>query len=325
MWWPGFNQDVEQFVKQCSNCQMCLPCPPLAPVHSWDNPKRPWYRLHLDFAGPFMDRMYLILVDAYSKWLDVCIMNTITSGSTIEKLQAIFAVHGLPKTIVTDNGSSFTSAEFNQFLRSNGIQHITSSPYHPSTNGLAERAVQSFKQGMRKIEDGSIHSRISRFLFRYRITPHPSTGISPAESLMGRKLRSCLDLIYPDAAKKMDNKQQRQQEARTTKVRTFVVGDKVLVRDFRSPKMKWMTGQVVSISGPLSYRVKVADGIVRRHVDNVRKCYFDTTNNDEFDDLLIDSMPTQVDNHDSTPDTMEQNVSIESPPDNQPISSSSDD
>ena len=121
MWWPGFNQDIEQFVRQCSNCQMCLQCPPLAPVHSWGNLKGPWYRLHLDFAGPFMDMMYLILVDAYSKWLDVCIMNTITSGSTIEKLQAIFAVHGLPKTIVTDNGSSFTSAEFNRFLHSNTL------------------------------------------------------------------------------------------------------------------------------------------------------------------------------------------------------------
>lgn len=144
LWWPGLDKDIEQFVKQCSNCQLCLPCPPLAPVHAWENPQKPWYRIHLDFAGPFIGRMYLVLADAYSKWLDVCVMNTITSGSTIEKLQAIFAVHGLPKTIVTDNGPSFTSDEFKRFLHSNGIHHITSSPYHPSTNGLA---VQSFKLG----------------------------------------------------------------------------------------------------------------------------------------------------------------------------------
>ena len=73
-----------------------------------------------------MGSMYLVLVDVYSKWLEVVIMNSITSITTINKRQQIFAVHGLPKTIVTDNGSSFTSTVFKEFLVSNGIRHITS-------------------------------------------------------------------------------------------------------------------------------------------------------------------------------------------------------
>ena len=85
--------------------------------------------------------MFLILVDSNSKWLDVHIMSNISS---IEKLRMIFATHGLPQKIVTDNGPSFTSDELQRFVEANGITHVTSSPYHaPSTNG--ERAVQTVR------------------------------------------------------------------------------------------------------------------------------------------------------------------------------------
>ena len=86
-------------------------------------------------------------------------MNSTTSISPIEKLQQLLAVHGLHKTIVTDDGSSFTSTVFKEFLDNNSIRHITSSsPYQPSTKGLAERTVQSFKNALRKIQGGSLQS-----------------------------------------------------------------------------------------------------------------------------------------------------------------------
>ena len=87
--------------------------------------------------------MFLILVDSHSKWLDAHIMYNITSSRTIEKLRQVFSIHGLPRKIVTDNGLSFASDEFKRFVEANGIKYITSAPYHPSTNGLAERAVQT--------------------------------------------------------------------------------------------------------------------------------------------------------------------------------------
>ena len=68
--------------------------------------------MHLDFAGPFLGHMYLVVVDAYSKGLDVQLMNSVTSESTIAKLKNTFATHGLPQKIVTDNGPSFTSSMF---------------------------------------------------------------------------------------------------------------------------------------------------------------------------------------------------------------------
>lgn len=103
--------------------------------------------------------------------------------------------HGLPRTFMTDNGSQFTSAEFQAFMKSNGIKHICSSPYHPATNGLAERAVQSFKEHLKRFPDGSLQEKLAKFLLWYRLTSHSTTGIPPAELLLGRRPRLKLDLL----------------------------------------------------------------------------------------------------------------------------------
>ena len=95
------------------------PSPPKAPVHPWEWLAQPWSRLHLDFAGPFLGHMYLILVDAYSKWLTVEVMNSITAEKTIQKLRTIFAAHGIPHKIVTDNGPTFRSEQFQTFVMHN--------------------------------------------------------------------------------------------------------------------------------------------------------------------------------------------------------------
>ena len=95
-------------------------------------------RLHIDYAGPCFGKYFLILVNSHSKWLEVHPVNAATSAMTIEKLKFIFSTHGLPEMTISDNGSVFTSKEFADFMTYNGITHVKSSPYHPSTNGLAE-------------------------------------------------------------------------------------------------------------------------------------------------------------------------------------------
>ena len=189
--WPNMDNDLENKVRTCNNCQINRKNPPEAPLHPWEWPSRPWERIRVYYAGPFFGKMFLIMVDAYSKWLEVHPTNVATSRATIEKLRSTFAIHGLPKTIVSDNGSNFCSEEFEEFLAKNGIHHRRTAPYHPASNGLAERAVQTFKEGMKKMsKKESLESRVSRFLFKYRITPHSTTGIAPAEMLMSRKPRS---------------------------------------------------------------------------------------------------------------------------------------
>ena len=104
-------------------------------------------------------------------------MNTSTSSATVEKLRITFATNGLPEVVVTDNGSNFVNREFEDFLKQNGIRHIRTAPYHPASNGMTERAVQTFKEGMKKMNGGSVETRVSRFLARYRITPQTSAGV----------------------------------------------------------------------------------------------------------------------------------------------------
>ena len=124
-------------------------------------------------------RQFPILVDTHSKWMKVKAVTNATSTVTIDQMSSIFATHGLPEMLVTDKS----------FTKQNGIRHVTSAPYHPASNGLAERAVQTFKKFMKKSTNGSIETRVSRFLLQYQITPQTTTGISPAEMLMGRRPR----------------------------------------------------------------------------------------------------------------------------------------
>lgn len=131
-------------------CQSTRKSPAPAPLHPWEWPARPWARVHIDHAGPFLGKRFLVVVDAQSKWLEVVPVPSISSQVTIGVLRSIFATHGLPEVVVSDNGTAFTSSEFQEFMSMNGIRHVTSAPYHPASNGLAERAVQTFKEHSRK-------------------------------------------------------------------------------------------------------------------------------------------------------------------------------
>ncbi len=133
VWWPQIDEEIEQMVKTCSGCQLIRHAETPVPYSTLESPNITWRRVHIDYAGPFRGKMFLLLVDAYSKWLEVAIVTNATSTTAIEKLRAIFATHGLPETLVSDNGSVFTSEEFGTFLQRNGIRHVCTAPYHPSS------------------------------------------------------------------------------------------------------------------------------------------------------------------------------------------------
>ena len=141
VWWPHLDNNIEHVVNECSACQTCKKTLHEALLHPWDWPSKPWDRIHIDYAGPILGKMILVIVDAHCKWIETHVIASATSSATIERLMMTFACHGLPRSIVSDNGSCFTSEEFKLFARTNGIRHIYSSLYHPASNGLAERAV----------------------------------------------------------------------------------------------------------------------------------------------------------------------------------------
>ena len=154
VWWPGIDDELERCVRSCEICQVHRKSPPVAPMHAWSWPSKPWTRVHIDYAGPFMGSMFLVVVDAHTKWIEVHKTSSSSAASTISLLRKTFATLGLPEVIVSDNASNFTSEEFAEFLKRNGVRHIKTPPYHPASNGLAERAVQTFKEGMRKLKGG---------------------------------------------------------------------------------------------------------------------------------------------------------------------------
>ena len=230
----------------------------------------------MDFAGPFLGQYFLVIVDAHSKWLEVFLVASTSATLMIDKLRTLFAQFGIPQMVVTDNGSSFISQEFMSFLKKNGIRHITSAPYHPTSNGLAERAVQTFKSGIKRMQGGSVQEKLSSFLFTYRNTPHSTTGVSPAELLTGRRLRCRLDLLKPDLQAKVGNQQLNQKIIHDcgVKERGFQAEDKVFVRNFRSGK-QWLPAVVIRKTGPVSYLVRLVASqmIWHRHQDHVKRRY----------------------------------------------------
>ena len=235
-------------------------------------PDSPWHRVHIDYAGPFMGHMFLIVIDAHSKWAEVVPTDSSTSSKTMDILLTIFARFGLPKQIVSDNAPNFTSDEFKNFVRSNAIKHITSAPYHPATNGIAERFVQIFKNAMKSAKKycGSLHTKLSKFLLAYRNSQHHTTGESPARLLLGRSTRIRLDCLRPSLLEKVTQSQSGQVRHHSqARARVFNTGDNVLTRDYRAAD-RGAHGTIKARNGPLSYSIQTSPGIVwRRHADQI--------------------------------------------------------
>ena len=149
LWWPTLDKDIETKVKACAVCAAVRNIPPTAPLHSWQWPARIWQRLHIDFAQK-SNHTFLVIIDSHSKWLEVFNMRSTTAEKTCEVLRTLFASYGLPEEIVTDNGPQFISTVFKTFLRQNGVKQTLVPPYHPASNGAAERSVQILKRSLEK-------------------------------------------------------------------------------------------------------------------------------------------------------------------------------
>ena len=168
VWWPKMDTNSEEKVKCCATCQSHQKTPPCSSLHPCEWPGRPLSRVHVDYAGPSMGKMFLLIINAHSKWMDIHCVNSATFSVTMDKMRSTFASHALPEIVVSYNKYNFMSSEFKSFLqKKKGIKHITSAPYHPSTNGLVERAAQTFKQGIKKKGDGSVDTKLASKLPDY--------------------------------------------------------------------------------------------------------------------------------------------------------------
>jgi len=247
VWWPGIDGDIESFCRNCNSC--CLNKGQTKRMwQSWPCEEDPWSRIHVDFAGPFKNGQYaLVLIDAFSKWPEVHLMPSMRASETIKRLRRTFSQEGVPQTIVSDNGPTFISAELKSWLRLVGCRQIFAPPYHPRSNGLAERFVRTLKEHINAAgDDDDLQRTVDKFLMMYRNTPHSTTNQAPATMLKGRLLRNNISSLA-------------------------LQGDNVLVKQRPNKQNKWKRAKIVKGEGEKIVQVELPEGgFERYHIEDCK-------------------------------------------------------
>ncbi|XP_039763642.1 uncharacterized protein K02A2.6-like [Pararge aegeria] len=189
MWWPGMSTDIQHAVQDCDTCQRHRAASPREPLAPHPVPALPWEVLAADIFE-LQNKYYLLVVDYYSKFVEVVNLSNLTSASVINVFRDIFSRFGIPKRLVTDNAGQFCSEQFKLFTNNWGFTHVTSSPLYPRSNGLAERNVRTIKTMMCKSYESGEDWKLS--LLNFRNTPLSGEKWSPAQLLMSRRLNTRL-------------------------------------------------------------------------------------------------------------------------------------
>ena len=195
VWWPGVDKDAEGKCRGCYGCQLVTKETIIPPVKTTPLPDRPWQDLALDLLGPLPTGEHLlVLVDYFSRWVEVDVIYSTTSEVIIKCLEKQFSRYGVPRTLRTDNGANLVSVEMDGYLDEMGIRRRLTTPLWPRANGEVERQNRSLLKAMRaaQAEKKNWKSELNKYLLAYRSTPHSITGKSPAELLYGRKLSTKL-------------------------------------------------------------------------------------------------------------------------------------
>ena len=304
VWWPGLSKHLDELVHNCSECQKTQRqrCQPLNPTPL---PQLPWQQVATDLFE-WKQANYLLVVDYFSRYIEIARLNRPTTSEVVVHLKSIFARHGIPETLISDNGPQYASQEFADFARDYEFEHYTSSPYFPQGNGEAERAVGTVKSFLKKSGDPY------KALLAYRSTPL-QIGFSPSQLLMGRVLRSTVpttrsqrepqvpDLTTVRARDKQSKaRQKRNYDAHhgARELSPLKPGDQVWI------SQKQREGEVQSEVVPQSYTVESQGDIVRRNRrDLIRLPVPDTVATHSEPGEQTDTMPGEQaqSNHSNSP------------------------
>lgn len=214
VWWPGIAKHVENYCKRCHGCQVVSAPSKPEPMQRTELPTAPWEYLAADLLGPLPSGEYIfVLVDYYSRYIEIEVMKSTSSEKITESLMRMFSTHGLPVTLRTDNGPQFVSAHFKEFMEENGIKHQRNTPLWPQANGEVECQNKFLMKRIRiaHAEGQNWKLELQKYLLMYRSTPHSTTGISPAELLFGRKIRTKLPELQDY---KLDDEEIRDRDAK---------------------------------------------------------------------------------------------------------------
>ena len=266
VWWPGIRKQIEEVVYQCTTCCKLRKQRP-EPLIPSQFPKYPWQVVATDlFERKGVD--YLLVVDYYSRYVEVTkLPKNKTASTVITCLKSIFARHGIPEKVISDNGPQYASEMFKTFAAEYGFEHVTSSPRYPQSNGTAERAVKTVKSMFEKNEDQYMA------LLILRSTPLEN-GFSPAELLMNRKVRTTLPMTEAQLLPSIPDREivrQREEQSKQKMKKNFDKRHKVVtLPSLRKGDEVWIpefetSGTVMEETHPRSYRVQTPRGALRRN------------------------------------------------------------
>ncbi|UYV63208.1 K02A2.6-like, partial [Cordylochernes scorpioides] len=205
--WINMDFDIENLIRNCPICVRNQPLINDQPLQIVPLPSKPWMKLGIDIVGPIGHHYVLTVINYYSSYPEAMIIEDISSKTIIKKLMEIFARHGYPYEVVTDNGLQFVSTSMERFLKKCGIKHIKASPYYPESNGKIERFHRFLKKQFNTSSEEGIDWKedLSRILMSYRTTPNRSTGKTPAFLLFSREIKTKLSSLVNDVEEDESN------------------------------------------------------------------------------------------------------------------------
>lgn len=303
LFWPGMSTEVTEKIKKCPVCLENRPNQQSEPLKSHEIPPLPWAKVGTDILHK-NGRNYLITIDYYSKWPELTLLNSMTSTAVITALKSQFARYGSPSVVMSDNGPCYSSEQFRQFSQDWCFQHVTSSPAFPQSNGQAEKTVQTLKAMLEKADDPY------KALLSYRNTPLEEVNLSPAQMLMGRRLRTSIpvtgDMLKPQLhdpeevlpkLKERQRKQKKQHDRSAKELPPLRDGEVVRVKEGG----KWKPARVTQILPlPRSYKVETEHGEYRRNRSHLLK-----TGESQAEEIITD---------DDLPETAAESTSVADTP-----------
>ena len=258
--------DIERTVRDCSICLQNSKSSKKEPMKAHEIPSQPWEVVSSDLFE-LDGYSYILLVDHFSKMPFVRCLKTTTSAEVIKFFKDMFAIHGVPKRLYSDNGPQYSAYSFKSFCNDWDFEHITSSPHYPQSNGIAERMVGIVKSVLKKAKHAGTDPQMA--LLCLRSTPIDSRTPSPAELLYGRKIRSNLPvksdvnlsrvLDYEQLLNKSENLANYYNQNAGPDLSELLPGMNVLVQ--KPDEQSWTPGIIKQkCNEPRSYIVEMSNG-----------------------------------------------------------------
>ena len=266
IYWPQYTEDIKQVVRNCSACQATRPSQQREDLFQHEVPAGPWKRIAIDYFD-WNQQKYILLADYYSRFPVMRSTNTMSANHLISVLKTIFSEYGIPEEIMSDQGSQFTSEEYQKFAQEYGIKIIHSSPRYPQSNGFIESMVKITKQILERCKQTNSDAHLAMLL--YRATPLQSGMASPAELLNQRRLQTIFPIKTPqnrssnrEQMSDEKDKRRRRFNKRAKEFRELHLHEPIYVQ-LDPEKPRWQKGHVVGTptsDQPRRYQVQLPSG-----------------------------------------------------------------